>query len=385
MPSDTFDAGIEAAARVADNHAEPTDTPDEFILGYEAAAKRIAKAIRRLTPTASEATAIGAGEACEHGIRHPWQCHECDDANPPPPGDEVRRLRQVLHEISIEAGNTIPPDGEEAAFAALDRIMRLILPFRLPASPKVASDTAPGEMTREEHRLEDLKQMAAYTGPIVSFDVAEPYYLASCDHCGWVGSSELCGADSFGDDSDVYCPRCQASGADCGKVAALAASPTASDTNTAIPGGWKLVPIEPTKAIIDAMEAVEYPNNHAAFYCDMYEAALAASPKPDTNTPVDPGVEGVGIEAAIATIPPGWSWSIGQMMGLPEERRYRCFLSDHNSTDKIARVHCDHDDVTPVAAILGAVEQVYRLWPETSRALAAKPIAGMDGAEVEVA
>lgn len=74
-------------------------------------------------------------------------------------------------------------------------------------------------MTPEEHRLEDLKQMAAYSGPIVSFECREPYYLASCDHCGWVGSSELCGTDSFGDDSDVYCPRCHSSGADCGKVA----------------------------------------------------------------------------------------------------------------------------------------------------------------------
>lgn len=77
----------------------------------------------------------------------------------------------------------------------------------------------PAEMTPEEVRLEDLKQRAAYGGPIVSFDVREPYYLASCDKCGWVGSTELCGTDSFGDDSDVYCPRCHAPGADCGKVA----------------------------------------------------------------------------------------------------------------------------------------------------------------------
>lgn len=81
-------------------------------------------------------------------------------------------------------------------------------------------------MTAEERRLEDLKQMAAYLGPIVSFDVREPYYLASCDHCGWVGSSELCGTDSFGDDSDVYCPRCQSSGADCGKIAERLATPS---------------------------------------------------------------------------------------------------------------------------------------------------------------
>lgn len=47
------------------------------------------------------------------------------------------------------------------------------------------------------------------------FDVADPFYLASCDHCGWVGSSEQCG----GDDTEVYCPVCHRSGADCGDTA----------------------------------------------------------------------------------------------------------------------------------------------------------------------
>jgi len=96
-------------------------------------------------------------------------------------------------------------------------------------------------MTPEEHRLEDLKQMAKYSGPIVSFEVREPYYLASCDTCGWVGSSEACGTDSGGDDSDVYCPRCHASGADCGKVAtSIFARPA---------------PIEITDAMVDAAHA----------------------------------------------------------------------------------------------------------------------------------
>lgn len=51
-------------------------------------------------------------------------------------------------------------------------------------------------------------------GPIV---VREPYYIASCNQCGWVGSSEKCGTDHgpWGD-SDVYCPSCGAAGADCG-------------------------------------------------------------------------------------------------------------------------------------------------------------------------
>lgn len=55
------------------------------------------------------------------------------------------------------------------------------------------------------------------------FKVRDPYYLASCDGCGWIGSSELCGTDwGGGDDTDVYCPECHARGADCGKVAETA-------------------------------------------------------------------------------------------------------------------------------------------------------------------
>lgn len=55
------------------------------------------------------------------------------------------------------------------------------------------------------------------------FEVRGRFYLASCDGCGWIGSSELCGTDCgpWGD-SDVYCPECDASGADCGKVAQTA-------------------------------------------------------------------------------------------------------------------------------------------------------------------
>ena len=54
-------------------------------------------------------------------------------------------------------------------------------------------------------------------GQIVT--VIEPFYPASCDGCGWQGSSGECGTDSWGDDSDVYCPSCSKSGADCGKAA----------------------------------------------------------------------------------------------------------------------------------------------------------------------
>jgi hypothetical protein len=59
-----------------------------------------------------------------------------------------------------------------------------------------------------------------FTTPIGPVVVREPYYLASCDGCGWIGSSEECGTDwGGGDDSDVYCPKCHRPGADCGKFA----------------------------------------------------------------------------------------------------------------------------------------------------------------------
>lgn len=57
-----------------------------------------------------------------------------------------------------------------------------------------------------------------------TFMVTGRYYLASCDHCEWIGSSEDCGTDSGGDDSDVYCPKCDRPGADCGSEADLAMS-----------------------------------------------------------------------------------------------------------------------------------------------------------------
>ena len=45
-----------------------------------------------------------------------------------------RRLREALHEIDVEAFNTIPSDGKAAAFAALGRIAKIINPFR-PSPP----------------------------------------------------------------------------------------------------------------------------------------------------------------------------------------------------------------------------------------------------------
>ncbi|MHA0335789.1 hypothetical protein [Sphingomonas aquatilis] len=136
-------------------------------------------------------------------------------------GDELRATAQFL---SDRLDDLEWMDGD------LESTLRDFMGHVDPAHARLKSAIAStdmagaGEMTPEERRFANLKQMAAYGGPIVSFDVREPYYLASCDHCGWIGSSEHCGTDSFGDDSDVYCPRCQTGGADCGKVAERIAS-----------------------------------------------------------------------------------------------------------------------------------------------------------------
>ncbi|PTQ12926.1 hypothetical protein CLG96_01935 [Sphingomonas oleivorans] len=68
-----------------------------------------------------------------------------------------------------------------------------------------------------------MTDVARYTLPDGrEFAVPDPYYLASCDACGWVGSSEECGTDYWGDCGDVFCPKCYSDGADCGQVAETA-------------------------------------------------------------------------------------------------------------------------------------------------------------------
>lgn len=64
-------------------------------------------------------------------------------------------------------------------------------------------------------------QRSYYHMPDGGVFVAEhPFYLASCDCCGWYGSSDECDIDLGCDDSDVYCPECGNAGADFGKFAA---------------------------------------------------------------------------------------------------------------------------------------------------------------------
>lgn len=59
------------------------------------------------------------------------ETHRRHDAKAEALRAENERLREALHEIDIEAANTIPPDGKDAAFAALFRIAQIINPFRL--------------------------------------------------------------------------------------------------------------------------------------------------------------------------------------------------------------------------------------------------------------
>lgn len=142
------------------------------------------------------------------------------------------RAAAVLCEAGTLCGWPAPNCNAQEGAEALFKAGLLAKPVSTPDGAVAVS------MTPEEHRLEDLKQMAAYSGPIVSFECREPYYLASCDHCGWVGSSELCGTDSFGDDSDVYCPRCHSSGADCGKVAETLSAALSHPAD-----GWRDIPV----------------------------------------------------------------------------------------------------------------------------------------------
>ena len=45
--------------------------------------------------------------------------------------------------------------------------------------------------------------------------INDGFYPASCDRCGWAGSSEECITN---EDDDVICPHCFNSGCDCGKL-----------------------------------------------------------------------------------------------------------------------------------------------------------------------
>lgn len=60
-------------------------------------------------------------------------------------------------------------------------------------------------MTAPTTEAQALRAASDLPPPIL---VGERFYLTKCRSCGWVGSSEQCGTDSFGDDSDVYCPVC---------------------------------------------------------------------------------------------------------------------------------------------------------------------------------
>jgi hypothetical protein len=59
--------------------------------------------------------------------------------------------------------------------------------------------------------------------------------------------------------------------------------------------------------------------------------------------------------AARMLVPEGWSFSLGEMMGLPANRRWRCHLRDHNEPFNPATCKwVDADLATPALAIVSA-------------------------------
>lgn len=67
------------------------------------------------------------------------------------------------------------------------------------------------------------------------------------------------------------------------------------------------------------------------------------------------------IEQALEKRPEGWSWSLGEMVGLPAHLRYRCFLSDHNTSDGKAVQHVCVERASPVEAIEAAIAEACSL------------------------
>lgn len=61
------------------------------------------------------------------------------------------------------------------------------------------------------------------------------------------------------------------------------------------------------------------------------------------------------LDAAMTLVPDGWSFSLGEMMGLPLERRWRCHLRDHNEPYNPSTCKwVDRDCQTPALAICAA-------------------------------
>lgn len=75
---------------------------------------------------------------------------------------------------------------------------------------------------------------------------------------------------------------------------------------------------------------------------------------PDNGTWATPACTG-SIDAAMTLVPGGWAFSLGEMMGLPLERRWRCHLRNHNEPYNPATcAWVDKDCATPALAICAA-------------------------------
>lgn len=86
--SDAAERALEAAAKVARNLHDATARGGDLAKGYKLACLDAEREIRAIDPrTITEASSPSSGEGrCAHGIRHPWQCDDCDRENPMPEG-----------------------------------------------------------------------------------------------------------------------------------------------------------------------------------------------------------------------------------------------------------------------------------------------------------
>lgn len=61
------------------------------------------------------------------------------------------------------------------------------------------------------------------------------------------------------------------------------------------------------------------------------------------------------LDAAMTLVPEGWAFSLGEMMGLPLEQRWRCHLRDHNEPYNPSTCRwLDRDCRTPALAVCAA-------------------------------
>jgi hypothetical protein len=125
---------IEACARIADVHAEPTDTPCDFTEAYELAARKIARSIRRLLPNEALTISLATESARV----------------------EANRMR-VLTEAVVERHPTV------ALLAARDIVSLILVKLGLTERGRIGIDPTIALSTQSDHArgLEDAQVVPA--------------------------------------------------------------------------------------------------------------------------------------------------------------------------------------------------------------------------------